>query len=292
MSAHTLLGHPMVTTKEQLIRPGLLDILSRGNLADPYFQNNLHTEIVGTSEGVQRATQLNAEGYGIISEFIHFSDYDGIVAVGQALHVPEFRKHPAVFPIAYHQYYDHLVQLSALKFISRGHLMPIVTEDTMAIEKYQQMGLKLGDGVFPYLCLGAQALREGGIVGFAPQGGRRNTLDIAQITPALSALLKLAIKNDYFKIAILTMGIDYKEIVHPADYRQFREMKLGQYTPVVRYGRCTTLEELGFKPGLTSDALRERLNLTNIWGFYELGSVAPWDYPSPGFDMSKQPDLS
>jgi hypothetical protein len=282
----------MTHSSERLIHPSLLDRGLRFVMDEGIQHGILHTERIGSQEGLERAIKLNKQGYGIIKRFIHYWKYDGPVAAGQILRVPEFRKHPSVFPIALHQFEEHERMLRAMEFFVRGHLMPIVTEDTLEIAEYRDRGLQLNDGLEEYLSLAAEALAAGGTVGIAPQGGRESYLDDTRIKPAVSTLLSFAINRGVQNIALLSMNIDFKEISHPADYGQFRESKLGEYTPIVQYGKCVILEELGYTPDMR--ATRKglvQLKEINKWAFYDLAAVVNEDYLAPGFDFSKQPNL-
>lgn len=281
----------MPPPQEQLIKPDIIDGVSRG-IADKLIQYIYKTEVIGDQTGLNRAMELIHDGYGIVLMYNHFSKYEGMVLTGQLLRNPEFRKYPSVFPIGLHQYEDQKFRVNLVAALSRGNLVPIVTPDTIADEKYLNQGVTLGDGTPLYFRLAAESLSVGGTVGAAPQGKRDRWLDVSSIPPAIGAIMVRALHKKTDKIAFLAVGMDLKDIPHPADYNDYHDIKLREHIPTVQYGRCVTLEELGYDWSMHKtkgelDFLRD----LSVWALYELGSVVHEDYLPPGFTMEDQPLL-
>jgi len=282
-----------MSPNQELIKPrGWLDQQSR-QLTDSLIQMMYHTEIIGTIDGLGRAIDLNTQGYGIIFMYNHFSEYEGPVLAGQILRVPEFRLHSSVFPIGLHQYDKHKRMLHLVSTLARGNLVPIATEDTIKLPEYQQKGVKLGEGTPLYFRLAAESLISGGTVGVAPQGRRDRYMDTSVIPIAIGSLVSNVLHQGMDRIAFIAVGMDLKDIPRPADYRMYHDIKMGEYIPTVHFGRCITLQELGYNQSMSNN-LKEKISFLrdlSVWSFYEVGSAVHKDYLQPGFDISNQPLL-
>lgn len=231
----------------------------------------LPSEIHNDYRGFEDAERLLKEGKGLIVRINHFSERDpATIFIDLFGRSAVMRNRVIVGPVAEHQYHRPITQLTAR--LADFGLFPLVTSDTLQHEGYQ--GETMGEGIFDYLGNGVQAVKDGGILLVAPQGGRRGCLindqiDFQVMRGLMLEVMRKKVKN--FGLICVGLGLEGVKDYGVPGMEKIHLLEKG----IVRYGQLYTYDKL---MELAGNNNRNLLDMIDYLVFSDLMNLVPSKY--------------
>lgn len=184
----------------------------------------------GKTEGknrLGRTEDLLKEGYGLVVLFNHFSLRDPFQILKDIIiNNPLMREKEIIFPITEHQYKKYKLLFKPLSGLLKMKLYPIANPGTLKVlalknnpEKYSKTVSRQRLLLIEYMNSAVEVLKKGGIVPMAPQGERKNSLEMPQDSEktkkpiaATATLIANLNKNGIEKVAFLIIGVGIENI--------------------------------------------------------------------------------
>lgn len=222
------------------------------------------SEVQESANGLARAEQLLADGYGLIICANHFSRGDPVRIFDEIIFKSNvMRKRRLAVAVASHQF-DNILKFSG-KLLNL-QLLPVVTDETIKLNKASQDDRHRIKSLFSYLTKSTETLKQAGIVLLFPQGTRQTQLTISERGPV--GVLMRFLNGKVDRLAFLCTGLGINGV---SDYSREKTggLNLGRKYQMV-IGQTWTWQEILQQVSTAQEV--------NQWIFTQLADLVPVNY--------------
>lgn len=222
------------------------------------------SEVQESAGGLARAEQLLVDGYGLIICANHFSRGDPVRIFDEIIFKSNvMRKRRIAVAVASHQF-DNILKFSG-KLLDL-QLLPVVTNETIRLNKASQDDYHRIKSLFSYLKKSAETLKQAGIVLLFPQGTRQTQLVIPE--KGAAGVLARFLNEKLERLAFLCIGLGIDGV------EDYSREKIGGLNLARKYqmviGQTWTWQEILQQVGTVREV--DRLIFT------QLGDLVPANY--------------